>query len=313
MLRQFDRVPIRLDLLGGEPLLREDIFEIVRYAKSNTAIQEIVLYTNGTLATKSLTKNLFDAGLDKAIVTLVSLTPHKHDDFTKVPGSWNKTVSGINNFVKAGIKTYTFTALHAENIQDFNNIYEFVTDQLKVTPLFYQYIPQKSNDPLLAPLDLWNKAKHKVLCEYRPHHFDYIKEILTFCGRLCLGGYYSLSIKTDGTVTPSPFMYDVPLGNALMQNIWDIFARRFDSPEFCEFMQLPEECSNCSYKDFCGGGCKAGNKILFGSYTKKDHGKKQYLHNIYLIKFRVFSNSLRYNDILKKEVRDAKETDMGII
>jgi radical SAM protein with 4Fe4S-binding SPASM domain len=65
-------------------------------------------------------------------------------------------------------------------------------------------------------------------------------------------------------------MHDISLGNALTQNIWDIFARRFDSPEFCEFMQLPEECDNCSYKELCGGGCKAGNKILFGSYTKKD-------------------------------------------
>src|SRR3989338_6081556 len=270
ILTQFDRVPIRLDLLGGEPLLRDDICEIVRYAKSNTAIQEIVLYTNGTLATEGLAKNLCDAGLDKAIVTLVSHISDRHDDFTKAPDSWNKTVSGIGNFVRAGVKTYTFTALHAENIQDFDNIYEFVTNQLKVTPLFYQYVPQKTDDPLLTPLELWNKAKHKVLCEYRPRHFGYIKEILTFCGRLCLGGYYSLSIKTDGTVTPCPFMYDVPLGNVLTQNIWDIFARRFDSPEFCEFMQLPEECHDCSYKDFCGGGCKAGNKILFGDYRKKD-------------------------------------------
>jgi radical SAM protein with 4Fe4S-binding SPASM domain len=270
ILRQFDRVPIRLDLLGGEPLLRDDICEIVRYAKSNTAIQEIVLYTNGTLATEGLAKNLCNAGLDKAIVTLVFHIPDRHDDFTKVSGSWHKTLYGIGNFVKAGIKTYTFTALHAENIQYYNNIYSFVTSQLKITPLFYQYIPQKSNDPLSTPLDLWNEAKHKVLCEYRPHHLDYIKEILTFCGRLCLGGYYSLSIKTDGTVTPCPFMYDVPLGNALTENIWDIFAKRFDSQEFSEFMQLPEECGNCSYKNFCGGGCKAGNKILFGSYAKKD-------------------------------------------
>jgi AdoMet-dependent heme synthase len=270
ILSQIDSVPIRLDLLGGEPLLREDICEVVRYAKSNTAIQEIVLYTNGTLATESLTKNLFDAGLDKAIVTFISHISHRHDDFTRVPDSWNKTISGIRNFLKAGIKTYTFTALHSENIQDFDDIYEFVTNQLKITPLFYQYVPQKTNDPLLTPIELWNKVKHRVLCEYQPQHLTYIKEILTFCGRICLGGYYAFSIKADGTVTPCPFMYDVPLGNALTQNIWDIFAKRFDSSEFCEFMQLPEECDNCSYKDFCGGGCKAGNKILFGNYLKKD-------------------------------------------
>ena len=270
ILKQIGNVPIRLDLLGGEPLLRKDIAELIRFAKSNTGIQEVVLYTNGTLATQRLTRELADAGLNKVMVTFISHQPQKHDDFTGLEGSWDKTVAGIKNFISAGVKTYTFTALHSENINDFDNIYKYVRNEFNITPLFYQYVPQKSEDPLLSLSDRWSKVKHKVVYDYSPTHFEYIKRILTFCGRVCLGGYYVISIKTDGTVTPCPFMYDINLGNVLEQNIWDIFATRYSNAEFREFMSLPKECVQCSYKNLCGGGCKAGNKILYGSYLSKD-------------------------------------------
>lgn len=270
VLKQIGNVPVRLDLLGGEPLLREDICEVIEFAKSYTATKEVVIYTNGTLATEKLARQLVSAGLDKAIVTFILHNPQKHDNFTGVPDSWNKAVAGIRNLLQAGIKTYTFTALHSENIMDLEDIYNFVRNKLKITPLFYQYVPQSQNDPLLISPETWRNAKHKVLYKYSPKHFDYIQHIITFCGRICLGGYYVISIKTDGTVNPCPFIYDIPLGNAFEQNIWDIFANRYESSEFCEFMSLAEECTSCTYKSFCGGGCKAGNKVLYGNYLNRD-------------------------------------------
>jgi radical SAM protein with 4Fe4S-binding SPASM domain len=271
ILEQIGRVPVRLDLLGGEPLLREDICEIISYAKSHMSVKEVVLYTNGTLATVKFAMELSRAGLDKAIVTFISHNPQKHDSFTGVADSWNKTVSGIKNLLKAGIKTYTFTALHSENVMNLEDIYQFVRYELKISPLFYQYVPQSQNDPLLISSEVWDIAKHKILFTYAPEHFKYIKQIITFCGRICLGGYYGISVKIDGCVNPCPFIQDICIGNVFEDNIWDIFARRHKSAEFCEFMSLPEECTRCAYKNLCGGGCKAGNKTLYGNYLKRDH------------------------------------------
>jgi radical SAM protein with 4Fe4S-binding SPASM domain len=270
ILKQIGNVPIRLDLLGGEPLLRNDICEIISYAKNHTGIREIVLYTNGTLATEELAKNLFKAGLDKAIVTLISHDPKKHNDFTGLPNGWQRTITGINNFVNAGIKTYTFSALHSENIMDMEEIYKFSSNQLHVTPLFYQYIPQKKDDPLFPSLDQWHKTKHKILYEYCTEHADYFKKIINYCGQTCLGGSYSISIKADGSVTPCPFIHDLSFGNVFKQNIWDIFSKRYNSTQFSEFIKLPKDCVGCTYKNICNGGCRAGNKLLFGNYSTKD-------------------------------------------
>lgn len=270
ILNQFKSAPVRLDLLGGEPLVRPDLSELVKYAKKHTGIKEVTLYTNGTLATKEVAEDLFAAGLDRAIVSLISHDPEIHNNFTGAHDAWQRTLSGINNLVNAGIKTYTFSALHSDNIDAIEPLYHFVSNQLGVDPLFYQYIPQKIDDPLLPSPEQWHQCKHKVLYQYSTKHAEYFKRVISCCQTVCLGGKYALSIKLDGTVTPCPFIHDLVLGNVYQQNIWDIFANRHSVNLFRDFIKLPEGCTACTYRYLCGGGCRAGNQMLFGSYLTKD-------------------------------------------
>ncbi len=268
-LDQLKNVPLRLDLLGGEPLMRDDLSEIVGHAKGRAKIREVTLYTNGTLASEDVVSKLHAAGLDNAIVSLISHDREIHDNFVGNVGAWQRTLVGIKNLVKAGIKTYTFTALHSENIGNIEQIYKFAT-ALGVKPLFYQYIPQKIDDSLLPSAKEWHQCKHKVLYQYSPDHASYFKRIISCCHSVCLGGKYALSIKLNGDITPCPFIHDLVLGNVYQSNLWDIFARRHDSKLFQEFTALPQNCKACSHKHLCGGGCRAGNKLLFGSYLTKD-------------------------------------------
>ncbi|MFH1260066.1 MAG: radical SAM protein [Elusimicrobiota bacterium] len=269
ILSQFHNVPIRLDLLGGEPLMRDDLVEVVKFAKAKIRVKQIVLFTNATLMTEKLANNLFLAGVDKALVTFISFDAQKHDAFTDVPASWGQAIEGINHLAKAGIKTHTFTALHRENIGDFEQINKFVQNKLKLHPLFYQYVPQRKNDPLSPDPNDWQKIKNQILSA-NAEHFRYIKRVLTFYGRICLGGHYSFSIKTNGGVTPCPFIRDPEIGNVFKENFWDIFAQRFAKEKFRKFMSLPEECRKCSIKNFCGGGCRAGNNLTDAGYSRYD-------------------------------------------
>ena len=271
IIEQIGKVSLRLEFLGGEPLLCDNLCELIRFAKSKTAVKDIVLYTNGTLATEKVALELKDAGLDKAIVTLISHNPKKHDSFTGLQGSWIKTIAGITNLKKAGIRTYTFTALHSENYSDLSIIYEFVRNQLKVSPLFYHYVPQSKNDYLGLSALICKELKRDILQKYSKKHCDFMERVIRSAGRLCLGGHYMVSIKSDGTVTPCPFIHDICLGNVEKDSIWDIFAQASKNKEFLCFRLLPQECSNCSYKDVCGGGCRAGNIFLGGSYVTRDY------------------------------------------
>ena len=138
LLDQVSGHGIRLEILGGEPLMRKNILEIIKYAKSESRIPFISLYTNGTEATREMAEELREAGLDAILVTLVSHIEEVHDQFTGIPGSWKKTVAGIKELVRAGIATYSFTTVHSVNHADCREIFRFVKEELGAHSLFYQ-------------------------------------------------------------------------------------------------------------------------------------------------------------------------------
>lgn len=260
----------RLEILGGEPLLRDDLDEIIRYAKEEAHVPQVVLYTNALGAGRARAEELRSAGLDVAIVNLASCDEEEHDSFVGQEGAWAQTTSGIAHLREAGVEVYTFSALHRVNVHRVKEIYRFAKEELGVHALFYQYIPQVKGDSLIPDKEAWAAAKHFVLCEANKPHARFVRNFSTLVGSACSGGYFVFTVKVDGTVTPCPFISDIPLGNIKERSIWEIMRDRFNVPGFIEFQSLPAECKDCTYADICNGGCKAGNIALFGRYDHKD-------------------------------------------
>lgn len=269
LMKELKNSGTRLEILGGEPLARKDLPEIVRLGKRTAHLPFISVYTNGTCATKELCGELRAAGLDAALVTLISPYPAIHDRFTGVEGSWQKTIEGILNFRDSGIKTYTFTAIHKENGKDIRLIHDFVSKKLHVSPLFYQYIPQQKDDPLVISRKKWYSLKNWVLAQHSGHS-AFVRNFYMISGNACSGGNFVLTVKADGSVQPCPFISDLPLGHIREQNIWTIFKNRYKNTGLEELKCLPETCSGCSLASVCGGGCRAGNRKLSGSYAHPD-------------------------------------------
>ena len=91
---------------GGEPLLRRDFFELVKYAKSKEFY--ISVASNGTLITKEIATKLKESGIDYIEISLDGFED-VHDNFRGVKGAWKRTVNGIRNCVDAGIDTCVAT------------------------------------------------------------------------------------------------------------------------------------------------------------------------------------------------------------
>ncbi len=271
LLNRIKGYKIRLEILGGEPLLRKDINDIIDYAKKRAQVPFISLYTNGLWASPQLSTSLKDAGLDAAIVSLISHKKDVHDEFCGLAGAWEKAIKGIQNLKKANLKVYTFTAIHALNYRDYQEIYHFAKNELKVSALFYQYIPQIKDDPLMIDPVEWRKIKHWIIYKKNREHGDFVRKFYMITGNVCSGGNFVLTVKADGSVQPCPFISDIPFGNILRQDIWTIFKKRFQNTALAEFKGVPAECRACSYESICGGGCKAGNRELYGRYDRKDH------------------------------------------
>jgi len=258
----------RLDLLGGEPMLRQDINEIIQAAKKIGKIKLVTMFTNGTLVDGKTAVRLRQVGLNAAFVSFFSSTPYTQDNISNCTGTFEKKISGIKALIEAGIRTYTFTVINKNNFKDIGSINNLVRS-LGARPIFFNQIPTKEED---ISLQLSSEDAYKVkdlLKKLNPRHMLHVHNMFKFTGHSCFGGYFMLSIKVDGTVTHCPFIYDVVLGNAFKENIFEIFKKRFIVEEFEKIYNPPSDCFSCSFVDYCRGGCKAGNKIALTEYNKK--------------------------------------------
>ncbi|MBL7081491.1 MAG: radical SAM protein [Candidatus Omnitrophica bacterium] len=90
---------------GGECTIREDILEIVSFAKE-VGYLNIQIQTNGrTFSSFDFAKKMVLAGMTEFGPALHGPTAEIHDSLTRRPGSWRQTVLGIHNVKKLGIRT----------------------------------------------------------------------------------------------------------------------------------------------------------------------------------------------------------------
>ena len=107
-----------VDIDGGEPLLREDVYKIIK--EVNRHGMKAVLATNGTLITETVTKKLLNSGVSSVLVSLDAPVPERHDKIRGVKGSFKKAVEGIKilrKIGKDGIKIGINSLITRENLE----------------------------------------------------------------------------------------------------------------------------------------------------------------------------------------------------
>ncbi len=86
---------------GGEPTDREDLPELLRYAKSMEP-ERLSLQTHGfRLADSSYLNSLIDAGVDRFNISVRGADEQTHETLTGVPGSFEQLRTAIRNVAKA--------------------------------------------------------------------------------------------------------------------------------------------------------------------------------------------------------------------
>lgn len=110
----------QITFTGGEPTIREDLVELVKYAKWFVTR----VNTNGVLLTKELCKKMYEASLDSIQITLYSSDKDIHNKLVGA-NNFDKTVDGIKNALEAGINVSINTPL-CETNKDYRKTLEFL-------------------------------------------------------------------------------------------------------------------------------------------------------------------------------------------
>ena len=105
---------------GGEPTLREDLFELIYYARWFISR----LNTNGIRLTKDYCKKLHEAELDSVQITFYSSDPKIHNKLVGAP-RYEETLSGIKNALAERLSVSINTPLCTLN-RDYEKTLEFL-------------------------------------------------------------------------------------------------------------------------------------------------------------------------------------------
>jgi MoaA/NifB/PqqE/SkfB family radical SAM enzyme len=92
-----------LAFTGGEPLLRQDIFELIAHVDQRKAMP--IMFTNGQLLTPDAVERLADSGLYTLFLSLDAPSAEEHDRLRGIPGLFDSAIEGLERIREKGVLT----------------------------------------------------------------------------------------------------------------------------------------------------------------------------------------------------------------
>lgn len=183
LLSSFKEGAKEVVLTGGEVTIRDDIFEIISFARK-TGYKGILVQSNGRkFASFKFTKEMLFAGMTSFLPALHGHNAKIHDGLTCRPGSWRQIVTGIYHARKLGIKILVNTVVTKQNYRHLSQIANLLV-KLKVNQFQFAFVHMMGNAlknyraivprmSLAAPhikkgLDIGIKANLRVFVEAVP-------------------------------------------------------------------------------------------------------------------------------------------------
>jgi radical SAM protein with 4Fe4S-binding SPASM domain len=241
-------------LSGGEPLIHPRFFDIVE--KATAGGLKLTISTNGTLITPEKAALLKAANVAYVGISLDGIGKI-HDEFRRKEGAFDGAVRGFRNCHDVGQKTGLRLTLTRHNVQNIEQILDFIEEKEIQRVCFYHLVPagrgsslqvltpeesRYALDTLLSRVEAWHRqgVNRELLTVAQPADGAYLllrmeqeghpnleeaRRLLSWNG----GGANSsgrgiANIDTQGNVHPDQFWQDILLGNVKRQpfsQIWE--------------------------------------------------------------------------------------------
>ena len=137
-------------LSGGEPLLREDVFDIAKYGGSKGL--RMCLATNGTLVTEDICVKIKDAGIKMVSLSLDGASAAIHDDFRSQPGAFEGTLNAAALFKKHGIKFLINSSFTKRNKDEIPKIYKLAKELGATAWYMFMIVPTGRGEDIMEEL-----------------------------------------------------------------------------------------------------------------------------------------------------------------
>ncbi len=165
-ISEFQRIATKgptLNLFGGEPLMRKDIFDIINYSESLGI--SVGITTNATIGGDRV-RRLKASQISRISIDLHGSNAVQHDWLRSEDGHFEKSVAAISEYADAGKEVSVNCVLHSGNIGSVEDVLEFASRLPIKSVSFYLFSPVgrgKTMSKQLVSGKAWKDAHLKTL------------------------------------------------------------------------------------------------------------------------------------------------------
>jgi len=286
---------------GGEPLLREDLFELIVHAKSLGLSAH--LSSNGSLIDPATAERLRQVGVGYVGVSIDGL-PAYNDAYRGMEGGYGKALAGLRNARGAGLRTGMRMTLTRENGSHLGPLLELAReegfDRFYVSHLVYSGRAARLTGEDLAPgesrallLDLFARAEALlevgeplrivtgandsdgplllgwVASRHGAQAAERVEALLLKRGGNS-AGEGMVNIDARGKVHPDQFWQRAVLGDVRRHDWAAIMAHPLREQLARRVEWLEGRCAQCRFKPLCRGSHRERALSVTGSIQGSD-------------------------------------------
>ncbi len=268
-------------LTGGEPLMRDDLFDIIEYGNSKGL--RLVIAVNGTLLDREKALKLRDNGIRRVSLSIDGKNRADHDTFRGVEGSFDAVMKSAEMLSDVALPFQINTTVTQLNVNDLEQIYNVVKSSGACAWHIFLLVPVGRGvglkgreldaamyESILGWLYTVEKSKEveiKVTCA--PHYYRIVKEKGdTPVSAGCLAGKNFMFISHRGIAQPCGYL-EAPSGDVRKDSVRKVWE---ESPVFNRLRDLSSykgKCGGCKYLNICGG-CRARAYELYGDMLQEE-------------------------------------------
>lgn len=283
LIREMSEMNVfKLKISGGEPFIREDIFEILNLAEEK--IQKPSIVSNGILLDEKKIQKLENTGVKDIAISLDGMK-ETHEKI-RGKGTFEKTIDAIKLLVKGEFNVTVVTTLSKINMKDYKKLakftYELGVGKLSASNLMpygrgaeieNKMLDKSDRRGILNVVKQLNEKFNKKFLKFddsfiRPFEKNDCKEeFKQYLG--CRGGRTECSILSNGDVVPCKLITDIVAGNIKEESFKKIWRRDEGWGKFRDD-EIKGKCRKCEFGKECRGGCKAMSYFEYNNLNYPD-------------------------------------------
>lgn len=262
--------PPMLVLTGGDPMMRRDIFELIRYATAKGLRVSLSPAATPRLLHTDFAR-LREAGVVSMSLSLDGATEASHDAFRGVPHTFARTLEAARMAQQAGIMLQINTTLARTTLPETERFIELMRSLRPDVWSVFVLVPTgraaKEELPTAQEVEsVWQRLislRGELPFAVKTTEGHHYRRLLLQTARAngepaprhmipTRDGKGVLFISHVGEIQPSGFL-PITAGNVRTDNISDVYRRHPLFVSLRDDDRLSGKCGRCEYRHLCGG------------------------------------------------------------